>query len=94
MMAQIHGVEYLRNILLHQILQAWLHLLKKKGMLYFGACDGAPSRYHILPAAYLTYMFYYMLSRTSKTVYPPPQLVFSSLNLTPLHKVKGKLCYH
>ena len=58
-------------------------------------CDGAPSCYlHYLQPIYLTYIFYYMLSRTSKTVYPPPQLVFSSLNLTPLHKVKGKFCYH
>ncbi len=36
--------------------------------------------------------------RTSKTVYPPPSLVFSALNLTPLHKVKvvivGQDPYH
>lgn len=25
----------------------------------------------------------------SKTVYPPPELVFSALTITPLHKVKG-----
>ncbi len=36
--------------------------------------------------------------RTSKTIYPPPSLVFSALNLTPLHKVKvvivGQDPYH
>mmetsp|Transcript_22022 Transcript_22022/g.47878 ORF Transcript_22022/g.47878 Transcript_22022/m.47878 type:complete len:337 (-) Transcript_22022:1527-2537(-) len=36
--------------------------------------------------------------RASKTVYPPPQLVFAALNLTPLHKVKvvivGQDPYH
>lgn len=28
--------------------------------------------------------------RASHTVYPPPRSVFSALNLTPLHRVKGK----
>ncbi|KAL7547609.1 hypothetical protein ACHAWF_010892 [Thalassiosira exigua] len=36
--------------------------------------------------------------RSSKTIYPPPELTFSALNLTPLHKVKvvvvGQDPYH
>lgn len=35
-------------------------------------------------------MYRYDYHRASKTVYPPPQLVFSAMNLTPLHTVKGK----
>lgn len=53
---------------------------------------------HFSTAKFTSLAKFLAKERSSKTVYPPPQFVFSALNLTPLHKVKvvivGQDPYH